>query len=215
MNVGLLPTFFAAEEGLDFVVRKNEALVSGLVGQVFILVHFQNLSGFVELAFFDRAALGLDLAELSKGALELAGETLAVDADVGEGPVVLAVRAMARAASAWGWLTRMRSSISVMPSEKRLDSTAAARLSCQEVSRRDWTSWVSMAPLGWHSSNEGLGVVLVRGEVLGGQDDGLAGQAVAQRVEGGALFTGFGAGAGGFCCVSAIDCSAVEAIGYG
>src|ERR1700719_3739456 len=61
---------------------------------------------------------------------------------------------MARAVSASGWLARTRSSISVMPSVKRLVSMAAARLTCQAVSRRDWTSWVSLAPLGWYSSKK-------------------------------------------------------------
>ena len=64
-------------------------------------------------------------------------------------------------------------------------------------------------------SQEGFGVALIRGVVLGRQDNGLAGQAVAQRVERRALFTGFGTGAGGFCCVRAIDCSAIKAIGTG
>ena len=42
------------------------------------------------MLLFGYAALRLDLAELSEGAFELASEALAVDADVGECPVVLA-----------------------------------------------------------------------------------------------------------------------------
>ena len=98
------------------------------------------------------AVVGLDLAEQSKGAFELTGEALAMDADVAKARLCLRkARAMARAASASGWLAWMRLSISVMPSERRLVSTAVARFTRQEVSMRDWTIWVSMAPLGWQS----------------------------------------------------------------
>src|ERR1700680_242039 len=62
MMVGLLPAFFAAHVGFNFSARKNEPIVSRLVGAVFILVHFQNLSGVVELALFSGATVGLDLA---------------------------------------------------------------------------------------------------------------------------------------------------------
>ena len=63
----------------------------GLYGAFLFLVHFQNLSGIVELTLFGCATLGLDLAELIQSAFELAGEALAVSADVGERPVVLAL----------------------------------------------------------------------------------------------------------------------------
>src|ERR1700730_12402648 len=90
VSVRLLPAFFAAEEGLDFVVGKNEAIVSGLVRKVFVFVHFQNLSGLVELALFGCTALGLDLAKLMEGAFELTGQALALGADTGESPHVFA-----------------------------------------------------------------------------------------------------------------------------
>ena len=56
---------------------------------------------------------------------------------------------------------------------------------------------------------EGLGVLLVGGEVVGGQDDDLAGEAVAEGVHGGTLFAGGGFGAGGFGGVGAVDGAAV------
>ncbi len=43
-----------------------------------------------------------------------------------------------------------------------------------------------------------LAVALVGDEVVGWQDDGLASESVAECVEGGALFAGLGARAGGF-----------------
>jgi hypothetical protein len=41
---------------------------------------------------------------------------------------------------------------------------------------------------------ESLGVALVNGVILAGQDDGLAYESVAERVQFGTLLTGFGAG---------------------
>ena len=52
---------------------------------------------------------------------------------------------------------------------------------------------------------EGLGVFLVGCEVVGGEDDDLAGKAVAEGVYGGTLFAGGGFGAGGFGGVGAVD----------
>jgi hypothetical protein len=77
MTIGLFAPVLAAEEGLDLIGRKNEAILSGVVwsgkgGNAFAFVHFQNFSGFAELAFFSGATPGLDLAELVQGAFELA-----------------------------------------------------------------------------------------------------------------------------------------------
>src|SRR5438067_6681153 len=58
-------------------------------------------------------------------------------------------------------------------------------------------------------AQERLGVALVGRVVLSGQDDGLASEAMAQSVEGGALFAGLGAGAGGLLGVRAVDGGAV------
>ncbi len=90
MSVGLVGTVLATQKRFDLVVRKNEAIFGGMVGEVFGLVHFQNLSGLVELALFDCAAIGLDLTEQREGPLELAGEALALGADVGKCPHVFA-----------------------------------------------------------------------------------------------------------------------------
>ena len=68
----------------------------------------------------------------------------------------------------------MRSSISVMPSEKRLVSTAAARLSCQEVSIKGLNKLGFGGLFGPIFVEEGLGMALVGGLVLVGQDDGVA-----------------------------------------
>ena len=58
-----------------------------------------------------------------------------------------------------------------------------------------------------------LAVALVGGGVFGGQDGGAAGEAVAEGVERGALFAGFGARAGGVLGVGAVGASAAAGIG--
>jgi hypothetical protein len=90
MSVGLIGTTLATKKRFDLVVRKNEPILGWFIGNVFIFVHFQNLSGLVELALFGCAAIGLDLAELNEGPFELSGEALAVDADLREGADVFA-----------------------------------------------------------------------------------------------------------------------------
>jgi hypothetical protein len=198
-RVGLLPAFFAVQERLDFVVRENEAIISGLVGQIFVFVHFQDLGGLVELALFGSAAVGLDLAELSEGALELAGKTLAVNADVGEGAHLFT---KCHSHGEGGLGLRMVGAEAVFHfddaqrEEVGLDSGGAVHAPGGVDEGLDKLGFGGV--FGAVFSQKGLGVALIRGVVLGGQDDGLAGQAVAQRVERGALFTGFGAGAGGF-----------------
>jgi hypothetical protein len=51
---------------------------------------------------------------------------------------------------------------------------------------------------------QGSGVALISGMILGWQDDGSASQAVAQSVQSRALFTAFGTGTGGMLGISAI-----------
>ena len=138
-------------------------------------MHFQNLSGIVELAILVCATLGLDLAEQNEGALELAGEALAVSADVSERPVVLAVRQghgegslglrMVGADTVFHFGDAERVEIGLdgggtveLPGgvEKRLDEL---RFGCA---------------FGLIFVEECMGVELVSGVVLGGQDDGLA-----------------------------------------
>ena len=63
--------------------------------------------------------------------------------------------------------------------------------------------------------NESLRVFLVGGGVLVGQEDGLTGQSMAQGVQLGALFAGFGARPGGVERIGAVYRSAVVTRRYG
>jgi hypothetical protein len=67
--VGLIDAVAPPDEGLDFSGRKNEPILSGIVGSV---------------ALFVFTAFGLDLAELLQSTVEEAREALLVNADVGE-----------------------------------------------------------------------------------------------------------------------------------
>jgi hypothetical protein len=53
-------------------------------------------------------------------------------------------------------------------------------------------------------------MALVGLEVVGGEDDGLAGEAMAEGVEGGAAFAGFGSGAGRVLRIGSVDFGSVD-----
>ena len=74
----------ALREALYMVSRKNEAMVGRLPGSSFVLVKFEEGGGVFEVAALVLGAIGLDIAERFQAFLELAGETLALDAEVGE-----------------------------------------------------------------------------------------------------------------------------------
>jgi len=218
MDAGLLGTVLATQKRFDLVVRKNEPILGWFIGNVFIFVHFQNLSGLVELTLFGCAALGLNLAELSKGPFELAGETLAVDADLGEGAGVLTERQGHREC---GFGLRMVGADLIFHfgdaerEEISLDSGGTVHAPGGVDERLDELRFGGVFRV--VLIQEGLGVALISGVVLGGQDDGLACQSVAEGVHFRALLTGFGSGAGGFLCIRTINAGtlgdAVGAIG--
>src|ERR1700730_8825140 len=176
VRVGLQPAFFAAHIGLDFGIRKNEAILGGLVGKVFILVHFQDSGGPAELELFGFAALGLNLAEQNEGAFELAREALAVNADIGERAVVFAVGqghsqgvlglGMVGADAVFHFGDAEREEVG-------LDSSGAVELPGCVGERLGELSFDGAFGLAF--IEEGLGVALVGSVVFSGEDDGLAG----------------------------------------
>ena len=68
---------------LDLGFRKNEAMVGGFPGNVFVLMEFEQVGGIAEVAAFLVAPFVLDGAELVEGLLELAGEAGAVESQAG------------------------------------------------------------------------------------------------------------------------------------
>ena len=202
----MVETQVAMDVGFNIGIRKNEAILGGIVRQAVFLVHFEQLGGVEELVTFAVVALVLDLAELSERPFELAGEALAVDADVGESDGVLAE---GEGHGEGGFGLRMVSADAILHfgdaerEEVGLNGGGAIEAPGGIDEGLDELGFGGAAGLVF--VQKGLGVALVSGMVLGGQDDGLARQAVAKRVEFGALLTGFGSGAGGMLCVSAID----------
>jgi hypothetical protein len=89
----------------------------------------------------------------------------------------------------------------------RSASKSGMRLRRQEVSASSPTSWVSVGVAGWYSSTNCW--------VFGGEDGRAGRQAMAQRVERRALFTGFGARTGGMLGVGAVDGGAIDGSDWG
>ena len=73
----------ALGEDFDLVVRKNEAILDGVVRNSFVLVEFEEGGGVFEVAALALGAVGLDLAENVQGFLKLAGEPLGMHAEGG------------------------------------------------------------------------------------------------------------------------------------
>ena len=59
-------------------------MVGGLPGDSFVFMEFEEGGGVVELAALAVAAVGLDVAEGGERFLELAGEAVALEVEVGE-----------------------------------------------------------------------------------------------------------------------------------
>jgi hypothetical protein len=64
--------------------EKNEPILGRFVGNPFVFMEFEEGGSVFEVAALALGALGLDFAELVQGFLELAGESLAVQAEGGQ-----------------------------------------------------------------------------------------------------------------------------------
>ena len=60
--VGLVDPLPAPDEGFDFGSRKNEPIFGGIVGDIAVPVHAENLSGIDHLVAFLFTTFRLDLA---------------------------------------------------------------------------------------------------------------------------------------------------------
>jgi hypothetical protein len=81
---GLILTHQAFRVLLDTLFRKNEAMIGGLPGNAFVFMEFQKIGGIAEVVTLLLAAIGLEVAELAEGVLELAGEAGAVESQAGQ-----------------------------------------------------------------------------------------------------------------------------------
>ena len=158
-------------------------------------MEFQEGGGLLEVALLLVAALGLDFAELVQGFLELAGESLAVQTEGGEGAVgVDDVEVDASLLGGWvGGAVEERG----FELRDAIEAPGGVGEFLGELGFGGGCRFVFVEEL--------AAVLLVGGGILSGEDGGLAGEAVSGRVEGGTLFSGGGAGAGGMLGVGAID----------
>jgi hypothetical protein len=81
LNSSLL-AWWCAPHPLRF--RKNEAMIGGLPRNSFVFMQFEEGGGVSEVAALALGAVGLDFAERVQGFLELAGEAVRVQAEVGK-----------------------------------------------------------------------------------------------------------------------------------
>jgi hypothetical protein len=152
-----------------------------------VLVEFQEGRGVLEVSLLLVAALGLDLAELVQGFLELAGESLVVEAESGEGAV--GVDDVEVDSSLIGG--RVGGSVEECGFEQGDTVEAPGGVG-------EFLSEVSFGGSGGFVFIEELAaVVLVCGGVLGCEHGGATGEAMGEGIEGRALFASGGAGSGG------------------
>ena len=163
-------------------------MVGGLPGDSFVFVEFEEGGGIFEIAALAIGAVGLDFAELVERLLELAGQPLRVHAEGGEqGNKGLGVGVLGKQLG--------------FEQRDAVEAPGGVGEFLREVRFGGRGGLVLVEEL--------AAVELVGGGVLGGEDRGSGGQAVAQGVEGGTLFAGGGAGAGG-----AIGCWWLVASGW-
>ena len=173
-------------------------MIGGLPGKSFMFVEFEESGGVFQLAALAFCAVGLDFAELLQGFLELAGEPLAVHAEGGEGAVgVNDVEIDSRLIVWW-----VGGAVKEGGFELR-DAVYAP--GCVG----EFLSEMRLGGGGGLVFVEKLAAVaLVFGGVLGGDDWGAAGEAVAEGILGRTLFAGGGAGSCGEECVGTVGASA-------
>jgi len=196
----------AEAEAVDFFGGKNEAIGTGVVGLGFGLMHFDEVGGLFELLVLDGAAGALEVAQEMEGAFELAIETVAVDAEVGEGSGLGVdgggdgeglLNLAGRVVEGIGKARATEGEEIVLKSGDAVEAPCSVGEGLDEVG---FGGAVGVVFVG-----EGLHVALVGFEILTGEDDDLAGETVAEGVEGRAALAVVGFGSGGVLRVLAVD----------
>ena len=170
-----------------------------------MFMEFEEDRGVAEVALFALAAVGLEVAKLGEGLLELAREALRVEAQGGEG--AMGVDDVKR----HGW-------VGIGGGVGGRILGAGEELGFEERNAVEAPGGVGefVDELGFGGGGgqvlgeELLDVAVEGGKVLGGEDGGAAGEAVLEGVEGGAVFAGGGPGAGGVQGVGAIYVGAMD-----
>lgn len=164
-----------------------------------MLMNFEEHGGVPEVAPLKLATFGLDGAELVDSLLELAGETMAEETEAGEEPM-----GVDDIEIDGGLLVgRIGGAGEQLRFEERhaVEAPSGVREFVDELGLGGGGGAVLIEKL--------LEVALEGGRVLGGQDGGLSGQAMPERVQRRSLLAGLGAGAGRIPGVGAIDGGAI------
>ena len=161
--------------------------------------------GFFHFFFFFFAALGLNLAELLESSFELAGKAMFVAAEVGEGADLFADGSGHGQSGldfrvSGGDIGRLF----VDAESKKISFKSGDAIDAPGSIGEGLNELLLEGAFGLEVGEEALGVRFIGGVVLSGQDDDVAGESMAEGVEGGTLFTGGGAGAGGVLGVGAV-----------
>ena len=188
----------AVGESSDGVVRKNEAILGGIVGKSFVFVEFEKGGSVFEVVFVALHAVGLDLAELLEGLLELAGEAMAVESELGESVV-----GVDDIESDSGFIVgRVGGAVEEIGFEGRDAVESPGRVG-------ELLSEVGFGGSGGAIFIEELAAVeLVGGWIFGRQNGGVAGESVGEGVARGLALAGFGARSGGMEGVGAVGAGA-------
>ena len=158
----LVEAYAALREALDIAFRKNEAMVGGIPRNSFVFVEFEEGGGIFEIAALAIGAVGLDFAELVERLLELAGQPLRVHAEGGEqGNKGLGVGVLGKQLG--------------FEQRDAVEAPGGVGEFLSEVRFGGGGGFVFVEEL--------AAVALVGGGVLGGEDRGSGGQAVAEGVE--------------------------------
>jgi hypothetical protein len=191
---GRIEVFFVFGDAFYLVFGKNEAMIGGLPGNSFVFMEFEKGGGFVEIATLAVGAVGLDVAKGLQGLLELAGETMALDAEVGdeamgvndiEGDFLIERDGGGGAREHLGFEQRdaveTPGGVDEFPDELRFGG-GGGLIFVEELAA----------------------MVFKGGWIFGRKDGGCGGQPVAQRVQRGTLLAGFGARTGGMLGIGAV-----------
>ncbi len=177
-------------------------------------MHLLDEGGFFQLGFFVGAAIGLDLAELVERSFELAREAMLVRAEVRECAGVLAQgggHGKRGVDFRMGRVDVVRLLVDAEREQVGFEGGDAIEAPGSVGERLH--ELIFEGALGLEVVEEAAGVAFVGSVVFGGQDDDVAGESMAEGVEGGTLFAGRGAGAGGVFGVGAIDAGASDGRG--
>jgi hypothetical protein len=201
----------ALSVGLDLVMGKNEPILRRVVWNAFVFMEFQESRGALEVALLLVPALGLDLAEVVHGLLELAGESRVMQAQGGESAVGVddvERHFLSRQAGLIGG--RVYSAVEKGGFERGDAVDAPGGVG----------EFLGQLGLGGSGGlvfvEEAAAVELVGGGVLSGEDGRAAGESVGEGILRRTLFASGGAGSGGEERICPICGGAVgEIAGYG